>query len=80
MFETLIKKLGFDKNERHLKRYRKIVEAINRLEPEMEKLSDQELSALGNKFKERALVGESLDSMLPEVFAAVREASKGSLA
>ncbi|MBO8153431.1 preprotein translocase subunit SecA [Thermovirga sp.] len=76
MFETLIKKLGFDKNERHLKRYRKIVEAINRLEPEMEKLSDQELSALGNKFKERALVGESLDSMLPEVFAAVREASK----
>ena len=76
MFETLVKKLGFDKNERHLKRYRKIVEAINRLEPEMEKLSDQELSALGNKFKERALVGESLDSMLPEVFAAVREASK----
>jgi len=76
MFETLVKKLGFDKNERHLKRYRKIVEVTNRLEPEMEKLSDQELSALGNKFRERALVGESLDSMLPEVFAAVREASK----
>ena len=76
MFETLVKKLGFDKNERHLKRYKKIVEVTNRLEPEMEKLSDQELSALGNKFRERALVGESLDSMLPEVFAAVREASK----
>ena len=43
MFETLVKKLGFDKNERHLKRYRKIVEVTNRLEPEMEKLSDQEL-------------------------------------
>ncbi|AER67059.1 preprotein translocase, SecA subunit [Thermovirga lienii DSM 17291] len=76
MFEGLKKKLGLDKNERHLKRYRKIVEAINSLEPEMEKLSDEELSNLGAKYRERILRGESLDSLLSEVFAAVREVSK----
>jgi len=76
MFERLKKKLGLDKNERHLKRYKKIVEVINNLEPEMEKLSDEELSNLGVKYRERVLAGESLDSLLPEVFAAVREVSK----
>ncbi|EFE97920.1 preprotein translocase, SecA subunit [Serratia odorifera DSM 4582] len=55
---------------------RKVVEQINRLEPDMEKLSDDELKAKTNEFRERLKKGEVLESLIPEAFAVVREASK----
>jgi len=76
MLESIKKKLGLDKNERTLRRYEKIVEEINVLETKMQEYSDEELSALGRLFRERAAEGEKLDDMLPEVFAAVREVSR----
>ncbi|MGC9372226.1 MAG: preprotein translocase subunit SecA [Thermovirgaceae bacterium] len=76
MLESIRKKLGFDKNERLLRRYNKTVEKINALEPQMQEYSDEELAALGKSFRERAVSGESLDELLPEVFAAVREVSR----
>ena len=63
-------------SEREVKRLKPIVDKINALEPEMEKLSDRELSAKTPHFKERLANGESLDDILPEAFAVVREASK----
>ena len=63
-------------SEREVKRLKPIVEKINALEPEMEKLSDRELSAKTPYFKERLANGETLDDILPEAFAVVREASK----
>jgi len=73
--------LGFikqllDDNAREIKKLTKEVERINALEPEMVKLSDQDLSAKTVEFKERVAKGESLDELLPEAFAVVREASK----
>ncbi|KAH8298980.1 preprotein translocase subunit SecA [Serratia marcescens] len=55
---------------------RKVVEQINRMEPDMEKLSDDELKAKTNEFRARLEKGESLESLIPEAFAVVREASK----
>ena len=63
-------------SEREVKRTKPIVEKINKLEPEMEKLTDKELTAKTAEFKERLTKGEELDSILPEAFAVVREASK----
>ncbi len=76
MFGALIKKLVGSKNERELKRMWPIVERINQLEPELVKLSDDELRGKTAQFKERYSRGESLDSMLPEAFAVCREAGK----
>jgi preprotein translocase, SecA subunit len=64
------------RNDRTLRRMRKVVEQINRMEPDMEKLSDDELKAKTNEFRARLEKGESLDSLIPEAFAVVREASK----
>ncbi len=64
------------RNDRLLKQYRKTVERINALEPEFEKLSDDGLRAKTQEFKDRAARGESLDDLLPEAFATVREGSK----
>jgi len=69
----------FDPNEREISRYRRVVERINALEPEMETLSDEELAAKTPAFKERLANGERLDDLLPEAFAAVREASRRSV-
>ncbi len=67
-------------NERKLRPYWKIVEKINALEPEFEKLSDEELRAKTDEFRKRHREGgESLDALLPEAFAAVREAAKRTL-
>lgn len=63
------------KNERELKRMRKIVDKINAYEPDIQKLSDDELRQKTEAFKERFQQGESLDSILPEAFAVCREAS-----
>jgi preprotein translocase subunit SecA len=64
------------RNDRLLKQYRKTVERINALEPEFEKLSDDALRAKTQEFKDRIVKGETLDALLPEAFATVREGSK----
>jgi preprotein translocase subunit SecA len=69
----------FDSNEKELKRLQPNVDRINNLEPEYEKLSDAELRVKTDEFKARIADGASLDSLLPEAFAAVREAAKRTL-
>ncbi len=68
-----------DSNEKELKRLEPIVDSINQLEPEFEKLGDGELGAKTAEFKERLAQGSSLDELLPEAFATVREASKRTI-
>ena len=75
MFEFL-KNLFKDANEKELEKLEPIVEEINSLEPKMQALSDQELKAKTEEFKNRHQNGESLDELLPEAFAVVREASQ----
>jgi preprotein translocase subunit SecA len=72
----LVKKIFGDSNDRELKRYWKVVERINELEPAMEKLSDEELRGKTAEFRNRLENGEDLDDLLEEAFAVVREASK----
>ncbi|MBL8511445.1 MAG: preprotein translocase subunit SecA [Betaproteobacteria bacterium] len=79
MFNNLLKAIFGSRNERLLKQYRKRVELINALEPAMEKLSDAELRAKTDEFKVRLTKGETLDDLLPEAFATVREAGKRTL-
>jgi len=71
-----ILKRVFDVNERELARLRPIVEQVNALEPEMEALSDGELYGRTDHFRHRLEQGETLDDILPEAFAVVREGSK----
>ena len=73
---SLLKKIIGSRNDRLLKQYRKQVVQINALEPSMAGLSDEELKAKTNEFRQRLADGKSLDSLLPEAFAVVREASK----
>jgi preprotein translocase subunit SecA len=68
-----------DSNEKELKRLRPVVDQINSLEPEFERLSEDELRAKTAEFKARLNDGETLDTILPEAFAAVREAGKRTL-
>ncbi len=74
-----LKSLLGDNNEREVKRMRAIVTRINDLEPNYTKMSDASLWLMTNKFKERAENGESLDSLLPEAFAVVREGARRTL-
>ena len=76
MLVKLLTKVFGSRNDRTLRRMRKVVEQINRMEPDMEKLSDDELKAKTNEFRARLEKGESLESLIPEAFAVVREASK----
>ena len=76
MLANLIGGIFGTKNERELKRMRKIVEQINALEPNISALSDTDLSAKTPEFKQRFQNGESLDKLLPEAFAVCREAAK----
>ena len=75
-FFTKLLSMGEDKP---LKNYQKVVEGINALEPTMEAKSDEELSHMTVELRERLDQGETLDDVLPEAFAAVREASKRTL-
>jgi len=75
MIGNLIKGIFGSSNERELKRMAPIVDQINRLEPDFQALSDEQLKAKTAEFKERISNGESLDELLPEAFAAVRETS-----
>ena len=72
----LLKAIFGTKNDREVKRMRKTVEKINALEPEYEKLSDEELRGKTDEFKKRLVAGETLDDLLVEAFAVVREGSK----
>ena len=76
MIGGLLKKIFGTKNDREIKALTKEVEKINALESEYEKLSDEELKNKTNIFKERLQNGETLDDILVEAFATVREASK----
>ncbi len=76
MISGLLKSIFGSRNDRLLKTYRKQVERINALEPSMEVLSDEALQAKTAEFRTRLAGGETLDALLPEAFAVVREASK----
>ncbi len=76
MFVNLLTKIFGSRNDRLLKKLGKEVNKINALEPAMEALSDEELKAKTAEFKERLAQGETLDNLLVEAFAVVREASK----
>ncbi|MEG0278527.1 MAG: preprotein translocase subunit SecA [Morganella sp. (in: enterobacteria)] len=76
MLVKLLTKIFGSRNDRTLRRLRKSVEAVSRMEPEFEKLSDDELKAKTQEFRARLEKGESEESILPEAFATVREASK----
>ena len=79
MLSALAKTLFGSENDRVLKRMRVSVDAINALEPELEKLSDEELVARTPWLQERIQNGETLDDLLVDAFATVREASKRTL-
>ena len=79
MISTFLRKIFGSRNDRLLKRYTQTVRAINSLEPEIEKLSDEDLRAKTEQFKQRFAKGETLDQLLPEAFAVVREAGKRAL-
>ena len=76
MATTFLTKIFGSRNDRLLKTYRKTVERINDLESKFEKLSDDELRAQTDLFKQRVSQGETLEAILPEAFAVVREAGK----
>ena len=76
---TLAKKVFGTPNDRKIKATRPLIEKINALEPEFEKLSDEGLIAKTEELRKRALDGESLDDLLPEAFANVREGAKRAL-
>src|ERR687886_2172909 len=75
----VVKRLLGDNNQRELKRLAPLVARINALEPEYQALSSEQLRDKTTEFRGRYLAGEDLDSLLPEAFAAVREASKRTL-
>ncbi|MBN2317677.1 MAG: preprotein translocase subunit SecA [Acidobacteria bacterium] len=76
MFTKILTKIVGSKNDRDLKQVAPIVQRINELEPDMAGLSDMQLLELTPKFRQRISNGESLDDILPEAFAAVREVGK----
>ncbi len=79
MFPKILTQIFGSRNERLLKAYRRVVERINVLEPQFEKLSDAELRAKSDEFRQRLSAGTELDALIPEAFAVVREASKRTL-
>lgn len=72
---NFLTKIFGSRNDRLIKQYRRKVAAINKLEPEMKALTDEQLKAKTEEFRKRLADGASLDSLLPEAFAVVREAS-----
>ncbi len=76
MLSTLFKKVFGSRNDRLVKQYANNVRAINDLEPSMQALSDEKLRAKTAEFKQRYIDGESLDKLLPEAFAVVREGGR----
>ena len=79
LFDSFLKKIFGSKNERDLTRLQPLVAAINAREPDLKDLSNDQLKAKTGEFKERLAKGESLDDLLVEAFAVVREASRRAL-
>jgi len=79
MLPRILTSIFGSRNERLLKQYRRVVNQINALEPQMESLDDAALRAKTDEFRQRHKDGETLDALLPEAFAVVREASKRTL-
>ena len=79
MFPKILTQIFGSRNDRLLKTYRRTVESINALEPRFEQLSDAELRARTDEFRQRVAAGVTLDELLPEAFAVAREASKRTL-
>ncbi|MFL9709249.1 preprotein translocase subunit SecA [Methylobacillus sp. Pita1] len=76
MLSALFKKIFGSRNERLVKQYAQNVKAINALEPSMQALTDEQLKAKTEEFKQRYQQGESLEKLLPEAFAVVREGGR----
>ncbi|MNW98445.1 preprotein translocase subunit SecA [compost metagenome] len=76
MINSLLTRVFGSRNERQLRQLNRIVAKVNALEPEIEKLSDEQLKAKTPEFKQRIADGEALDKVLPEAFAVCREASR----
>jgi len=79
MISNVLKKVFGSRNDRLLKQYRSVVTTINKLEADISKLNDEELRQKTEEFKQRHTKGESLDALLPEAFAVVREAGTRTL-
>ncbi|MBI3017043.1 MAG: preprotein translocase subunit SecA [Deltaproteobacteria bacterium] len=79
MFQLIAKKIFGTANERYIKKIQPIVQKINSFEPSLKPLSNEELQGKTTEFRNRLAKGESLDSLLPEAFAAVREAAVRTL-
>ncbi len=79
MASNFLTKIFGSRNDRLLKTYRKTIDQINAFEPVFEKLSDDELRGKTQSFKERVAAGETLDAILAEAFAVVREGSKRAM-
>src|SRR3989337_1315382 len=75
MISSLLKSIFGSRNDRLLKEYRATIQSINKLEADIAKLSDTELRSKTDSFRQRFAQGESLDALLPEAFAVVRESS-----
>ena len=75
MFDELLTRIFGSRNDRLIKQYRRKCDAINKLEPAMQALSDEELKAKTQEFRDRIAKGATTDELLPEAFAVVREAS-----
>ena len=79
MISGLLKKVFGSRNDRLIKQYSQTVKRINAFEPQIQALSDEQLRAKTDEFRQRHVNGESLDDLLPEAFAVVREAGKREL-
>ncbi|MCR4297861.1 MAG: preprotein translocase subunit SecA [Gallionella sp.] len=79
MISSVLKRVFGSRNDRLLKQYRATVQSINKLETDIAKLSDAELREKTDSFRQRFMQGETLDALLPEAFAVVREASTRAL-
>jgi len=79
MLPKLLTSIFGSRNDRLLKQYRAVVQQVNALEPKFEQLDDAALKAKTEEFKQRVAKGESLDDLLPEAFAVVREGGKRAL-
>lgn len=79
MLKKFVKILGGDPDKKRIEAFKHVVEQINLLEGDLEKLSDEQLSQKTNEFRVRLASGESLDDILPEAYAVVREVSKRTI-
>ena len=79
MISMLLTKIFGSKNDRELKKIQHLVDTIHDLEPEIQAMDDAQLKAQTGKFKARLASGETVDDILPEAFATVREASVRTL-